>query len=70
MTNDPISFADDILEGAAAIAVYLKKSERQTYHLLETRQLPAFVMGGKWHMRKSRHQRHIEQLEAAAIEAA
>ena len=60
------AFASDILEGAAAIAVYIGKTLRQTNYLLETGQLPAFKIGKAWHMRRSTFQRHIEQLEAAA----
>jgi hypothetical protein len=58
------SMADDTLAGVVAIAAYIGKTERQTYHLLETCQLPAaFKLGDRWHLRKSAYRRRIEQLE-------
>ena len=36
--------ANDILKGCPAIADYIGETERWTYHLLETKQLPAFKM--------------------------
>jgi hypothetical protein len=58
--------AADTLSGASAIAAFLGKTERQTNHLLEKRQIPAFKLGGRWHMRKSTYRSHIERLESAA----
>jgi hypothetical protein len=64
------AFANDILEGAAAIAAYTGKTIRQANYLLETGQLPAFKIGRNWHMRRSTFQQHIEELEAAARKSA
>ncbi len=63
-----ISIADDMLEGAAAIALFIGKSVRQRQWLLEAKQLPAFKMGAarKWHMRKSTYLGFVERLEAEA----
>jgi hypothetical protein len=60
----------DTLEGAAAIAAFLGKSERQTNYLLEKRQIPAFKLGGKWHMRKSTFAAFVQRLEADCMKAA
>jgi hypothetical protein len=54
---------DFVYEGVAAIAAYVGKTERQTYHLLETGQLPGFKMGERWHLRPARYRQHIEELE-------
>ena len=45
--------AADTLTSTAEIAAFLGKSERQIVHLLWKRQIPAFKLGGRWHMRKS-----------------
>ncbi len=60
------SVATDTLEGVAAIAEFLGKSERRTHYLIENNRLPAFKLGGKWHMRKTTYAAFIERLEAAA----
>ena len=62
--------ADDTLESATQIASFLRKSVRQVNHLLETKQLPAFKLGGRWCMRKSTYRQFIEQLETAALKSA
>ena len=64
------SIADDMLVGADEIAPHIKKSERQARWLLESKRLPAFKIGGKWHMRKSTYRAFIERLEAEATRAA
>lgn len=61
--------AADTLQGAVAIAGFLGKTERQANYLLEKRQLPAFKLAGRWHMRRSTYAAHIAKLEAAALEA-
>jgi hypothetical protein len=62
-TND---IAADTLEGAAAIAVFIGKTERQANHLLSKKQLPAYKLGNIWHMRKSTYEVFIECLESKA----
>lgn len=59
-----IELAEDILETVDEIAVYVKKTPRQTFYLLEKRILPGFKLGGKWHARKSTIRRKIEELES------
>jgi hypothetical protein len=58
--------ADEILKGCPAIADYIGESPRQTYHLLETGQLPGFKMpnGREWRARKSTLNRHYERLDS------
>lgn len=58
---------DDMLRGTTAIAAHLRESVRRAQYLLETRQIPAFKVGDRWHMRPSAYRRFIEELEAPAI---
>ena len=62
--------ADDMLTGAEEIAAYLKKTRRQVTNLLETNRLPAFKLGGRWHMRPSTYLAFVQELEATALKAA
>jgi hypothetical protein len=57
---------DNLLRGVSAIADYVGESPRQTYHLLETGQLPGFKMpnGRIWHAHKATLRKHYERLEA------
>jgi hypothetical protein len=56
--------ATDTLAGAAEIARFLGKTVRQANYLLETRQIPAFKLGGRWHMRRSTYGAFVERLES------
>jgi hypothetical protein len=67
ISDDP---SHDTLEGASAIAVFLGKTERQTNYLLEKKQIPAFKLGGRWHMRKSTFAAYVQRLEAECMKAA
>jgi hypothetical protein len=62
-----IAVADDTHEGVAAIAALINKSERQVYYLCETGQIPAFKLGGKWHLRESTYREHLRRLEEQAF---
>jgi hypothetical protein len=42
----------DLLRGAQAIADYIEQPYRQTVYLLETKQLPGWKLGQKWHSTK------------------
>ena len=46
--TDPNSLKDDILWGVRAISEEIDRTERQTFYLLETGQLPAKKIGGRW----------------------
>jgi hypothetical protein len=46
--SDHDSLKDDILWGAQNIAKEIDRTERQTFHLLETGQLPARNVGNRW----------------------
>ena len=68
ITTDTHEFnAADTLCGAAAIAEFLGKTERQVQHLLENRRLPAFKLGGVWHLRRTTYALFIARLEAQAM---
>jgi hypothetical protein len=56
--------AVDTLVGAAEIALFLGKTVRQANYMLETRQIPAFKLGGRWHMRRSTYGAFVERLES------
>jgi hypothetical protein len=60
MSTDKI---DEMLEGIKAISGFIDKPDRQAYYLCETKQIPAFKLANKWHMRKSSYRRRIEELE-------
>ena len=57
---------DDLIRGAAAIAQELGEPLRRVYHLLETGQIPAFRLGGRWYVRRSSLRDHFDQLEQEA----
>lgn len=42
------NLGNDLVWGVAAIATAIGRSERQTYHLLETGNLPARKLGGRY----------------------
>ena len=58
-----MNLADDLLNGAKEIADYINQGQRRTYHLLETGQLPASILGGRWTSRKSTIMVQILKLE-------
>jgi hypothetical protein len=62
--------ADDTLSGSQKIAGYIGKTSRQTQYLLENKQLPAFKIGGIWHMRKSTYCTFLTRLETEAMKSA
>lgn len=49
---------DDLLDGAKEIGGFLRKSPRQTYHLIEAGHIPVIRLGRRIYARKS-------ELEAA-----
>jgi hypothetical protein len=65
---DDENFADDILRGIPRIARFLGETERRTYYIAETGQIPAFKQGKLWLARKSTLRRHYERLEAKHAE--
>lgn len=42
------AFALDLIWGAKAISAVIGVNPRQTFHLLETGQIPAKKVGGRW----------------------
>ena len=45
---------DDLLWGVEAIAAYIKRTPRQTYHLIHTKQLPTHKVGAIHTARRSK----------------
>ena len=59
---------NDRLTGAKAIGDFMGEDPRRIFYLLEQRLIPAFKLGGRWNARKSTLLKHIEKLEAEALE--
>lgn len=47
-TGPAVTLAGDLIWEVAGIAKEIGRSRRQTFHLLETGQLPAEKIGGRW----------------------
>jgi hypothetical protein len=63
--------ADDVLDGAEAIAEFLfgdRTKRRRVYDLVERRELPVFRLGSNIHARKSTLLAHIAEQEAASTQ--
>jgi hypothetical protein len=61
------NLADDMLIGAESIGEWIGKTPKETGYLLGTNQLPAFKLAEKWHMRKSRYLKYLEEQEDATL---
>lgn len=59
------TLADDLLSGAEEIAGFIGASQRRGFYLLETKKLPGFKIGSRWHARKSTLLKWITDQEAA-----
>jgi hypothetical protein len=44
-----------------------RQNPKETGYLLGTNQLPAFKLAEKWHMRKSRYLKYLEEQEDATL---
>lgn len=64
--------ADDLIIGTARIADEIGRTRRQTQHLIDTREIPAFKLGGKWASLRSSlregMERRLEQAAQAAVD--
>jgi hypothetical protein len=56
---------DDVLRGIKRIADYTGFSEDAAQRLCSDRKIPAFKIGARWFMRRSRYLRMIEDKEAS-----
>ena len=57
----------DILIGADQIGKFLNSNPRRAYRLLETGQIPAFKLGGRWYARKSTLEKRFAEQEQRNI---
>ena len=48
MSDKKIGTQIDLVWGATAIAIVIGAKRRQTFHLLETGQIPVKKVGGRW----------------------
>lgn len=64
--NSPPRLGDDLLRGASEIAHELGENERRIHHLIRTRRIPFFKLGGKLYSRRSVLRKFIKQLEKEA----
>jgi hypothetical protein len=46
--RETAALGGDLLWGVKGIAAEIDRTERQTYHMLVTGQLPAQLIGGRW----------------------
>ena len=60
----------DLLRSTKEIAEALNCSVRQAQYLCEKSQIPVFKIGNIWHARRATLERHLEQLEQAALAGA
>ena len=60
--------ADDLIIGTARIGDEIGRTRRQTQHLIDRREIPAFKLAGKWATRRSTLHKLFERLEQAAQE--
>ncbi len=60
------SLGEDLIVGAGRIGEEIGASKRRAYHLLETGALPAFKLGGIWHLRRSTMLNYVAALEKRA----
>jgi hypothetical protein len=57
---------DDLIVGTARIGEEIGRTRRQAQHLIDTREIPAFKLAGKWATRRSTLRKRLEELEQAA----
>jgi hypothetical protein len=60
--NDGSSLSSDLIWGVAAIAAEIGKTKRQTFHLIENRQIPAGKVGGRIVASRAKLRAHFEAL--------
>jgi hypothetical protein len=61
------ALAGDLLRGCAEIAAFIGESQRRTFYLLETQQIPCGKQGGSWITSKSALRRHYATLINGAV---
>jgi hypothetical protein len=64
------TLADDLMVGIKPISEFLGLTQRQTFYLAQTRQLPVFKLGTKWAGRRSTLIQAIVEREKASQGAA
>jgi hypothetical protein len=64
---DDESLGSDLIWGVSALAKEIGKTERQTYHLVETRQIPAGKTGGFIVASRRRLRAHFEALTSGEV---
>jgi hypothetical protein len=57
----------DLLRGIPEIAAFLGEPERRTYHMCVSGTIPAFMVGGRWVMRRSTYLAELQRREAQAL---
>jgi hypothetical protein len=68
--NTAPTIADDMLEGAEAIAAFLGFKRRQVFHIVKEGRLPVFHLGNKIFARKSTLVAHLAALEVTGFDSA
>jgi hypothetical protein len=65
--HGPAGLAEDLVWGAKGISTVVGRSERQTYHMLVTGQLPAQLVGGRWVASRSGLRQRFAQVLGGAV---
>ena len=65
MTTETQRIADDLLQGAGAIAEFTGLPERRIYAMTSKQKIPTFRIGGTLCARKSRLMEWFEDLESS-----
>jgi hypothetical protein len=60
MKDKPEAETLDLIWGAAAIAAALNRTQRQCFHMLESGELPAKKIGGRWVVSRKALREHFE----------
>jgi len=63
-SNDSVTLSEDLLWGVEAIAAEIGKTSRQTFHLIETKQIPAAKIGGRIVASRAKLRAHFEAILA------
>ncbi len=61
-------FAEDLVTGADKIGKVIDANKRRAYHLLETGQIPAGKIGGRWVASRRKLRAHYDRLTDGASE--
>jgi len=65
--NDTVSLGSDLIWGVSALARELGKTERQAFHLVETKQIPVGKIGGRIVASRAKLRAHFEAIVGGEV---